>query len=71
MSAMTPELAHEENEMKKSKFDCINFFAIGIFGKDFDAILARAGKRVKQRKYKRSKADHKQKITKEEAMELL
>ena len=45
------------------------FFATGIFGMDFYVVLKRAGKRVKQRKCRRSNVGQKQKITKEEAME--
>ena len=41
----------------------------GIFGMDFYVVLARAGKRVKSRKYRRARVGKSQKITKEEAME--
>ena len=37
-----------------------------IFGMDFYIVLGRAGKRIKQRNYKRSHVGHRQKITKEE-----
>ena len=75
----------KENELRRKNFsDTGNFgFGIdehidlglkydpstGIFGMDFYVVLTRAGKRVKQRKYRRSNIGRKQKVTKEEAME--
>ena len=44
---------------------------IGIFGIDFDVVLARSGKRVKQTKFRRSHVRHMQKNTKEEVMKWL
>ena len=75
----------KENELRKKNFsDSGNFgFGIdehidlglkydpstGIFGMDFYVVLTRAGKRVKNRKYRRSTVGKSQKITKEEAQE--
>ena len=75
----------KENELRRKNFsDSGNFgFGIeehidlglkydpstGIFGMDFYVVLGRAGKRVKNRKYRRSNIGKSQKVTKEEAME--
>ena len=74
----------KENELRRKNFsDSGNFgFGIdehidlglkydpstGIFGMDFYVVLSRAGKRVKNRKHKRSRMGRSQKVSKEDAM---
>ena len=74
----------KENELRRKNFsDSGNFgFGIdehidlglkydpstGIFGMDFYVVLTRAGKRVKNRKHKRSTMGKSQKVSKDEAM---
>ena len=74
----------KENELKRKNFsDSGNFgFGIdehidlglkydpstGIFGMDFYVVLSRAGRRVKNRKYRRARMGKSQKVSKDEAM---
>ena len=46
----------------------ISFFATGIFGMDFDVVLIRGGKGVKQTKCRRYHVRHMQRTNKEETI---